>query len=524
MLTSGIARSAPPVAWHVLLLALAVVATSGCGGRAARPVRVDWTMGRIAPAFDPDGPYDAARVALERLTTRALVRLDSAGAVVPDAADHWTWSRDSLTLTFTLRPGLRFTDGVACSSAHFARALTAGLGRSDHATRAWALATVRGVSAVRTGRARPALGIATPDAATLRLELVRRDRRLLERIAATSASEAWRDRSAATWSAAVGLGPMRPLPGSNDQHLLLVRTADTRGYPDTLFVRFAIGDGRSRAALRFGTPDLIWPLPPGLRGEPVPRAYRIASDSTGPSRVLTLFMRADLPPTTKVAARNALAHGINRAEILRLLEAPVHAPGALIAGAPPFESPGYDLREMHAWMDKGRLGLSFHVTLAFDADGAGATIARAMQGEWSRSGLYVDLLPLRGAEWSKECLRGNRAHLLLVEWTPPAAGAGPALASLGMPVRGPAIGTVRTGWRTRELDAWIDPAGASPTASDAAAIQRRIEQEVLLLPLARSGTSWVVRAERNVARFGRDGLPDFGNAARTAAGRPRVNR
>ena len=91
-----------------------------------------------------------------------------------------------------------------------------------------------------------------------------------------------------------------------------------------------------------------------------------------------------------------------------------------------------------------------------------------------------------------------------------------------MPTRGPAVGTFRTGWRTRELDGWLD-AGSVPAAS-AAAIQRRIEQDVILLPIARSGATWVTRADRNVARFGPDGLPDFEGAGGRADARSAVRR
>jgi hypothetical protein len=152
-------------------------------------------------------------------------------------------------------------------------------------------------------------------------------------------------------------------------------------------------------------------------------------------------------------------------------------------GAPPYRFPSFDAREVEAWLERGKLRRSFHTTMVYDADGAGAEIARRMQGEWSASGLYVDLLPLRGRELEAELLRGGRAQLALVE-TWPLGGGHASLATLVQPARGPAVGAFRTGWRTREFDAWLAPRGGVP-AFDPAAAQRRLESELVVLPLAR---------------------------------------
>jgi ABC-type transport system substrate-binding protein len=252
----------------------------------------------------------------------------------------------------------------------------------------------------------------------------------------------------------------------------------------------------------------VWPLPPGLAGEPLPAAYRLSIEPAVPPRRLMLVMRADLPPTTRPAARAALAHGINRSELVKLLGPGAHEGGAWLAGAPPFEFPRLDAREVEGWLDRGDLPHSFHAVMAYDADGAGAAIARAMQGEWSRLGLYVDLMPLRGQALESELLRGSKAHLALVEWQPPLDAAAAQLAYLVMPLRGPAVGAVRTGWRTREFDTWLRPRRAPP-ALDPAAAQARLEQEIIALPVADLAWTWVERRELSGVHF----HPHFGPEA-----------
>lgn len=490
-------------------LAAAAFLLPGCTPRPVPPVVVRWLVARPEPRFDPDGPPQPERQALERLLTRPLVERDSAGPR-PGAAESWSWSRDSLTLTFRLPAGLRFTDGTPCRSLHFEHALRAGLGRRDHGTRTWELAPLRGVESVRAGRPLPTLGIETPDSATLVLRLSRRDPALLERLARPGVAEPWKERGAGSWGDAVGLGPMRVVATVPGQRLTLA--ADGPGLPDTVAVRFAIGEGRTRAVLRAGAADLVWPLPPFLLDEPIPPGYRVGRRSS--TRSLALVMRADLPPTSRQATRRALILGINRPDLVRSLGSAASPPGPLIPGARPFEAPGYDLDQMRKWMVQGRLGRSFHVALAYDADGPAARIARQVQGAWSRSDVYVALLPRRGAAWPAEALGGNRSHLLLAEYEPLAPGLAGAVAPLVMPLRGPAIGSFRTGWRTRDFDGLA--AGTAATAPAPGDVQLRLEQELVVVPIARLATEWVERDGAHLWSFGGWPGPRF---ARSVASR-----
>src|SRR5581483_9361681 len=49
-----------------------------------------------------------------------LTRLDAAGQAVPDLAERWDVSPDGRTYTFTLRPGLRWSDGTPLDAADVA--------------------------------------------------------------------------------------------------------------------------------------------------------------------------------------------------------------------------------------------------------------------------------------------------------------------------------------------------------------------------------------------------------------------
>jgi len=487
-----------------------ILGGASCGGRPARTVTRAWWVGRAAPAFDPSGPPDALRWSLERLLTRGLVEEDGEGRIVPAAADRITASPDSLVITFHLRRGLRFTSGAPCRSSDFRAALEGGLSRADHGTAAWALAAVRGVESVRGGRPLPPLGIRAVDDSTLVLELTRRDPGLLARLAIPGLSAAWARRdSAAGWRSASGLGPYRVLR-EEPRRLVLVRARPPAGptgpdWPDTVSATFEPVLARLRSALRAERVDLLWPVPGGLLSESLPGSYRHASAPASPRRRLLLVMRTDVPPTSKLAARQALAHGLNRSEVTSLLGAGARDPVAWWPDAAPFDYPKLDAGEVAAWLDRGRLGRSFHVVMLVDGEGAGVAVARSLQGEWARLNLSVDLLALRGAALKAEALGGWRAQLALVEWQAPTVEPASELAALVLPPRGPAVGALRTGWRTREFDPWIRP-GSPRAPLDLDAVERRLAEQLVALPVADLDWTWI---ERSTARETR-AHPHFG--------------
>lgn len=470
---------------------------AACGGPARRVVTCAWWVGRTAPAFDASGPRDPVRWSLERLLTRGLVEEDASGRIVPVAAARVEVSPNGLVYTFHLRADLRYTNGAPCRSADFRAALEKGLERTDHATAAWALAALRGVEAVRSRRPLPALGILTPDDSTLVLELARRDSLLLRKLALPGMCSAWLERAPETgWKGAVGLGPYRVLDAGT-QRLVLVRPparAQAAGpeWPDTVSVRFEAVVARLRTALRAGRMDLLWPVPGALLAEPLPERYRHAVAPATPIRRLLLVMRADVPPTTKLAARRALAHGLNRSEVTHLLGNGARDPVAWWPGVAPFEFPKLDAEEVAAWLERGRLGRSFHVVMLLDGDGAGTAVARSLQGEWARLSLSVDLLPLRGQALAVESLSGWRTHLLLAEWQPLIDDPAAELAGLVMPPRGPAVGPLRSGWRTREFDPWIRSGGAAEPL-DLDGVERRLAEQLIALPLADLDWTWIER-------------------------------
>jgi hypothetical protein len=267
------------------------------------------------------GPPDALRQALERQLSRGLVELDSAGVVRAALADSFGCSRDSLTWTFHMRAGARFTDGTRVTSADIRNALVGGLAREDHATRAWLLAAVRGVSGVRAGRTLPALGIETAGEARLVLKLAVREPRLLEKLATPGTCTPWKRRRGG-WRDAVGVGPYRVAGADGDRILTLVAAsspAGVRAAADTLRVRFLAGAMRVRNILRRSGTDVLWPLPPGFLDSGLPAGFELGGAPADPERRLLLVMRPDVPPLGRLEVREELARAIRPVELALVL-------------------------------------------------------------------------------------------------------------------------------------------------------------------------------------------------------------
>jgi hypothetical protein len=77
-----------------------------------------------------------------------------------------------------------------------------------------------------------------------------------------------------------------------------------------------------------------------------------------------------------------------------------------------------------------------------------------------------------------------------------------------MPLRGPAVGGFRSGWRTREFDRWILPT-ATPRPLDPVWVEQRLMEEHVAIPIAELPWLWVERSGAHVSchpHFGPDPL------------------
>ncbi len=464
------------------------LASAGCAREPARMVTVTWVVGQPLPVFDPQGPADPVRAALERLVSRGLVEERPDGRVVLAAAESLWVTPDSLVFGFRLPASLKFVDDTPCTSEDFAQTLLSGLNRVDHGTYRWLFSAVSGAERVRPGRPLPPVAIATPDPRTLVVRLSRRDPGFLAKLALPGACAPWpASRPPGRWVG--GNGDYRVVE-QTVQQLVLVRRARNGAAPDTVRVRFAPSPARARALMRSQPVDLLWPLPAGLLGQSLPEGYRLQSAESRPARQLLLVMRADLRPTAKSEARHAFAHGIRRSDLSAALGPLASGSPEWFTGGGPAEAARYDVSEVRAWLERGNLGRSVHGVLLHSLDGVGPAAARILQNDWAQLALDVELRAKRGGALKGELLSRGGAQLQLVESQPVLEDARATVASWITPSRGPVVGTFRTGWVDRDLEGWAEGAGLEPPIPLETVVQRLSEEQVVV-PLARLPWVWI---------------------------------
>lgn len=114
------------------VLAVAVIALSACaapaapavsegGGEAVSAEKVlRINLGTFPDVIDPQKSSFVNEIALLKLVYEGLTRQDAELDTVPAAAESWAYNDDATVLTFTLRDGLKYSDGSVLNAERFA--------------------------------------------------------------------------------------------------------------------------------------------------------------------------------------------------------------------------------------------------------------------------------------------------------------------------------------------------------------------------------------------------------------------
>lgn len=138
----------------VALLAAALAQPVQAGGTLRR------SLGANVGTLDPAKAFLVAELALAGDLFEGLVTVDAAGKPVPGVASGFTLAEDRVTLTFTLRPEARFSDGSPVTAEDVVFSLRRLVDPATAAPYAFFGWVIRGGKDVSTGRLPPdALGV-----------------------------------------------------------------------------------------------------------------------------------------------------------------------------------------------------------------------------------------------------------------------------------------------------------------------------------------------------------------------------
>lgn len=399
-----------------VLLGVAML-TSAAGGAAVavpqRPLVVG--MALEPPHLDPTaGAAAAIDEVLYANVFEGLTRITADGTVAPALATDWSVGDDGLTVTFTLREGVRFHDGAPF----------------DASVAKFALDRARAPGAEN---AQPQLfeaieAVEAPEPTTLVVRLSRPDADLPYSLGWGDAVMVHPDSAEANKQTPVGTGPFRFASWRRGDRIVLERNEAYWGEPAALpRVEFAfVADPTvALAALLAGDVDAFpnFPAPEMLPVLEKDDRFTVAIGTTEGETIMAINSRR--PPFDDVRVRRALAAAIDRQA---LVDGAMYGTATPIGSHMPPHAPAYvDLTGVNPYdperarallAEAGVEGLTAELVLPPPAYArrSGEIIAAQLRAV----GVELELKPVEWAEWLSSVFRGHDYDLTIVAHTEPA--------------------------------------------------------------------------------------------------------
>ncbi len=501
-------RRRPTLALLVALLCLALLPL-GCSKRetAAAAGRRTGTLHLALNSepgeLDPQRQINMDQMSVALALFEGLTALDERTSLpVPAAAERWDPPADSLTWTFHLRPGLRWSDGAPLTAEDFAWSLRRALSPALASEYAYVLYPIRGAEDFNAGRLTDpaALGLRAVDATTLEISLERPTPLLpailtlpvafpIPRQALAKAAAAGDERRWTRPEFLVGNGPFVLTEWSPNRQLVTTRNPQFHEPAKLAAIVFHPYDqaAAQEAAFRTGQLHLTADLP----------ATRLAHYRANQPQVLRTepvleanFLRFNTtqPPFGDVRVRQAFALAIDRRALVESVTLGGQTPGATLcpSGLPGYTPPpgiAHDpaaARRLlgEAGFPEGR-GFPAVEVIGFTSD-LNQKVLEALQQMWQRElGVTVTLAPKEKNVWITD-ERRLAYQLSLARWIGDYAD---PVAFLELFLS--AGGNNATGWSDAEYDRLVRAAAAESTPARRNALFREAEERLLAaLPVA----------------------------------------
>jgi peptide/nickel transport system substrate-binding protein len=379
--------------------------------------RTDITVGMVLepPNLDPTG---GAAAAIDEVVYtnvfEGLTRFDSSGAVQPALAASWDISADGLVYTFHLHEGVTFHDGSAMNADDVVFSLERAMAEDSTNAQKALFAGIASVEAV--------------DPATVRVTLSQPNGNFLFNMAWGDAVIVAPETAADNATHPVGTGPFVFVEWVQGDHVELARNPDYWGQPVALekaTFKFISDPTAAFAAMMAEDVDAFpnFPAPetlPQLGADP---RFNVIVGSTEGETILSINNMS--PPLDDVRVREAIAHAINRQEIID---------GAMFGYGTPIgthfapHNPAYvDLtgvsnydpaRSKELLADAGYAGgLSLRLALPPPtyARRGGEIIAAQLRAV----GIETEITNLEWAQWLEQVFTGKDFDLTIVSHTEP---------------------------------------------------------------------------------------------------------
>ena len=358
--------------------------------------------------LDPRIGTDAQSQHLDGLIFDGLVSLDAQMNIVPDLAERWE-SPDPRTYVFHLRPGVKFHDGRALTSADVKFTFDSLMSGALNSLKRGTFPMLESVEA--------------PDAATVVFHLSEPYASFVWNLtgmvmgivpAGSGQQEVARN--------PVGTGPFRFVRMTTDEEIVLERNPDYfGGAPKIERVRFrVVPEAIVRALeLRKGTADIggVTSLTPDMVVALEKESNLVVDERPG-TQIAYIAFNFDDPILAHREVRQALAYATDRAAIVQyLLRGQARVAASLLppnhwAYEPDVKQYAYDPAQAERLLDaagfpRGPDGVRLHLTLKTSTEESTRLLGEVLADQWKRVGVALDLRPLETATFLSDVGRGS---------------------------------------------------------------------------------------------------------------------
>jgi oligopeptide transport system substrate-binding protein len=406
------------LALGVALLAAACGGGTDGGGSSAGGDTITVNWGTEPPSLDPGLATDTTSGNILSNVMDPLVKLDESLKPVPSLAQSWKISPDRKTITFTLRPDGRWTNGDPVTAGDFEYSWKRTISPELAADYAYQFNGIVGAEAYNActkncAALRDKVGVKALDARRLRVQLTTPQPWFLQQLAHHSFLPVNRkavERFGDKWTEAANIvtnGPFKLASWQHDSRIDLVKWDEWRKAGDVTLKRVngrMISDGTTAVqSFEAGEVDVTGTLPP----DEIPRLKDTPEYANYPA-LGTYYYGFNIKAIPDVRQRKAMSLAIDRRSIIDNVAQADQLPAA---GMTPQGMPGFDTIDPKSqWLpESGDVEQAKQllaqvpnpkrkVTLWYNEDPAHKAIAVAVQAQWRKLGLDVTL---KAQEWAQ---------------------------------------------------------------------------------------------------------------------------
>ena len=395
-----------------LIISLLLVACSNSSHRDRDTVTllIESNPANLDPRFATDGQSQH----LDSLLFNSLVERDDQMVLHGDLAESWE-TPDPLTYVFHLRKGVAFHDGRALTSADVKFTFDYIRDAANHSP--------------KRGTFRLVAGIEAPDPATVIVRLASPDASLLWNLCRLALGIVPVNAAANFAQHPIGTGPFRFVSQAQDDDVILARNEQYFGGVPTIenvHVR-VVPDAIVRALeLRKGSADVEIS---SLSSDMIPvlaKQRDLAVTERPGTNVMYLGFNLSDALLRRREVRQALAYATDRAALIRYL---LHGQARIAEGILPPSHWAYEGDVTHYALDEARAeqlldaagfpaqknGVRIHLLLKTSTEEPARLIAAALQQQWRKVGIELEIRPLEFATLLSDSIKGN-FQINLLRW------------------------------------------------------------------------------------------------------------